>query len=182
MFDFDPGKLLIFGVVALIVIGPKDLPRVLRTVGQMVRRMRRMAGEFQSQFMEAMNEADLAEVKKELNALHESAKVDMSYDPAAAVRHEMTTAIEGPKPDAKTPEAPNPEALGAEAPKSEVSETASESASPVASKPDAPAPPPTMFAEPEHAGPAAEPGMAAEPVAEQPAYDLVRKSVGDSRG
>jgi len=177
MFDFDPGKLLIIGVVALIVIGPKDLPRVLRTVGQMVRRMRRMAGEFQSQFMEAMNEADLAEVKKELNALHESAKVDMSYDPAAAVRNEMTSAIEGAKP-----ETPNPEASSAEAAKPEASEPAAESAQSIATKPDASAPPPTMFAEPEHAASAAEPGMDTEPVAEQPAYDLVRKSVGDSRG
>jgi sec-independent protein translocase protein TatB len=177
MFDFDPGKLLIIGVVALIVIGPKDLPRVLRTVGQMVRRMRRMAGEFQSQFMEAMNEADLAEVKKELNALHESAKVDMSYDPAAAVRHEMTSAIEAPRPAT-----PNSEASGAEAAKADAPEPAAESGPSIASKPDAPASPPTMFAEPEHAGPAAEPGMDAEPVAQQPAYDLVRKSVGDSRG
>jgi sec-independent protein translocase protein TatB len=55
MFDiFDPSKIFLVGVVALIVIGPKDLPRVMRTVGQVVGRMRRMANEFQQQFNEAM--------------------------------------------------------------------------------------------------------------------------------
>ncbi len=51
MFDFDVGKLLIFGIVALAVIPPKDLPRVMRVVGQALGRMRRMAAEFQGQFM-----------------------------------------------------------------------------------------------------------------------------------
>ena len=69
MFDFDVGKLLIFGIVALAVIPPKDLPRVMRTVGQAVGKMRRMAAEFQGQFMEAMKEADLESVKRELVAL-----------------------------------------------------------------------------------------------------------------
>ena len=54
MFDIDAGKILVVGVVALLVIGPKDLPRVLRTVGQTVGKMRRMAAEFQNQFAEAI--------------------------------------------------------------------------------------------------------------------------------
>ena len=54
MFDFDVGKLLVVGIVALAVIPPKDLPRVMRTVGQAVGKMRRMAAEFQGQFMDAM--------------------------------------------------------------------------------------------------------------------------------
>jgi len=97
MFDFDVGKLLIFGIVALAVIPPKDLPRVMRTVGQAIGKMRRMAAEFQGQFMEAMKEADLESVKKELTAIEESAKVDVSFDPAMAMRQEMTQAIDGPK-------------------------------------------------------------------------------------
>ncbi len=52
MFDFDAGKLIVFGIVALAVIPPKDLPRVLRTVGKYVGQMRRMAAEFQGQFMD----------------------------------------------------------------------------------------------------------------------------------
>jgi len=97
MFDFDVGKLLIFGIVALAVIPPKDLPRVMRAVGQVMGKMRRMAAEFQGQFMEAMREADLDSVKKELTALEQSAKIGAAFDPAMAVRQEITRAVEGPK-------------------------------------------------------------------------------------
>src|ERR1700677_5011277 len=101
MFDLDAGKMLVFGIVALAVIPPKDLPRVLRTVGQYVGRMRRMAAEFQGQFMDAMEEAekaaDLESVKKEFVSLDEAAKIHASFDPAAEVHAKMTKAIEPPK-------------------------------------------------------------------------------------
>ena len=114
MFDFDVGKLLVFGIVALAVIPPKDLPRVMRTVGQALCRMRRMAADFQGQFMEAMREADLDSVKheldnvkndlagvqKELTAIEQSAKIDpveSSFDPALAVHSELSHAVEAPK-------------------------------------------------------------------------------------
>jgi sec-independent protein translocase protein TatB len=97
MFDFDVGKLMIFGIVALAVIPPKDLPRVMRTVGQYVGKMRRMASEFQGQFMDAMKEADLDSVKKELTSLSDAAKIDTSFDPANLMRGEITNAIEPPK-------------------------------------------------------------------------------------
>src|ERR1700733_13594507 len=102
MFDLDASKLIVVGIVALAVIPPKDLPRVLRTVGQYVGKMRRMASEFQGQFMDAMREAekaaDLESVKKELNSLDESAKIDTSFDLDAAMRGETTPAIEPPRP------------------------------------------------------------------------------------
>ena len=47
MFDLDASKLIVVGIVALAVIPPKDLPRVMRTVGQTIGKMRRMAAEFQ---------------------------------------------------------------------------------------------------------------------------------------
>jgi sec-independent protein translocase protein TatB len=97
MFDIDAGKILVVGVVALLVIGPKDLPRVLRTVGQTVGKMRRMATEFQNQFMEAIKEADLEDVKKEISAINESAKIDSAFDPASLMRQEITTPVEGPR-------------------------------------------------------------------------------------
>jgi sec-independent protein translocase protein TatB len=97
MFDIDAGKILVVGVVALLVIGPKDLPRVLRTVGQTVGKMRRMATEFQNQFMEAIKEADLEDVKKEISAINESAKIDSAFDPASLMRQEIITAVEGPR-------------------------------------------------------------------------------------
>jgi len=111
MFDFDVSKLLIFGIVALAVIPPKDLPRVMRTVGQALGRMRRMAAEFQGQFMQAMREAELDDVKKELDnvkgelenaqkeltAIEQSAKIDSSFDAALAVHSEQSHAAEAPK-------------------------------------------------------------------------------------
>jgi sec-independent protein translocase protein TatB len=97
MFDFDPGKILVFGIVALAVIPAKDLPRVLRTVGKYVGQMRRMAADFQGQFMDAMKEADLESVKKEIEAINaEASKVDTSFDPAALMRDNVTKAVEGP--------------------------------------------------------------------------------------
>ena len=93
MFDFDASKLLIVGVVALIVIGPKDLPRVLRQVGQMVTKLRRMAGEFQGQFMEAMKEADLQDLKNEVTKLKETASLDVAFNPVADIKSELTKAV-----------------------------------------------------------------------------------------
>jgi sec-independent protein translocase protein TatB len=102
MFDLDAGKLLVFGIVALAVIPPKDLPRVLRTVGQYVGKMRRMASEFQGQFMDAMKEAekaaDLESVKKEFHLMDEAARIDTSsFHPTAPMRGELTRSIEPPK-------------------------------------------------------------------------------------
>ena|SRR5579864_3015737 len=67
MFDFSWGELVIIGAVALIVIGPKELPTVLRTLGQWMTKIRRMASEFQGQFQEAMREAEMADLKRELD-------------------------------------------------------------------------------------------------------------------
>lgn len=93
MFDFDASKLLIIAVVALIVIGPKDLPRVLRQVGQMVTKLRRMAGEFQGQFMEAMKEADLQDLKDEVTKLKNTASLDVAFNPVADVKNALTGAV-----------------------------------------------------------------------------------------
>jgi sec-independent protein translocase protein TatB len=98
MLDFDVGKMVVFGIVALAVIPPKDLPRVMRYVGQFVGKMRRMAAEFQGQFMEAMREADLESVKKEFESMEKAAKVDSSFDPVMAMRSEMTRAVEPGQP------------------------------------------------------------------------------------
>ncbi len=118
MFDLDVGKLVVIGVVALIAIPSKDLPRVLRSVGQMTGRMRRMAAEFQGQFMEAMREAELADLKKEFDETNrkimDSVKLDGSFDPLAEARKQMTQAVEDAVPT-------NPLAPGGPLPKSAVS-------------------------------------------------------------
>ena len=64
MFDITSSKLLILAIVALIVVGPKDLPILLRTVGKYLGMIRRQAAEFRGQFEEALREAELDELKK----------------------------------------------------------------------------------------------------------------------
>ena len=71
MFDFGIGysEMFLIAVVAIIVIGPKDLPRVLRALGKTVANMRGMAREFQGHLDGAMKEAGLDDVKKEIQGL-----------------------------------------------------------------------------------------------------------------
>jgi sec-independent protein translocase protein TatB len=99
MFDLEPGKLIVIAIVALIAIPSKDLPRVLRSLGQFTAKMRRMAAEFQGQFMEAMREADLDDLRKEVgemrDAVKESVKLDGAFDPMAEARKQITGAIKG---------------------------------------------------------------------------------------
>jgi sec-independent protein translocase protein TatB len=66
MFDIGWSELLVIGVVALVVIGPKDLPRVLKTVGYWVRKARNVSREFQSSIEQMVREAELEDVKKEI--------------------------------------------------------------------------------------------------------------------
>ena len=66
MFDITSSKLLILGIVALLVIGPKDLPALLRTIGKYMGIIKRHAAEFRAQFDEAMRESELDELKKEV--------------------------------------------------------------------------------------------------------------------
>jgi sec-independent protein translocase protein TatB len=94
MFDFDVGKLVVFAIVALAVIPPKDLPRVLRTVGKYVGQMRRMAADFRGQFEAAIKEAEFESIKKEIQEINDSAKVDTSFDPAALMRDNLEKAVE----------------------------------------------------------------------------------------
>ena len=74
MFDLTSSKLLILAVVALIVVGPKDLPALLRTVGRYMGMIRRQANEFRTQFEEAMRETEIADLKKEVEDLGREAK------------------------------------------------------------------------------------------------------------
>ena len=89
MFDISWTEFLLIGVVALVVIGPKELPGVLRTLGQWTRRVRGMAAEFQNQFQEAMREAEMADLKKEVDDITHGIK---SYDPLKDVRSDLETA------------------------------------------------------------------------------------------
>ena len=69
MFDFAWSEIALIGVVALIAIGPKDLPVAIKAVAEMVKKARRMAGEFQTHVDEMVREANLSEVRDQFNDL-----------------------------------------------------------------------------------------------------------------
>jgi sec-independent protein translocase protein TatB len=154
LFDVGWGELVLIGVVALIVIGPKELPAVLRTFGQYMTKVRRMAAEFQSQFQEAMREAEMAELKQHFDAMQDAAKDIRNFDPAATVRDQ----IEGAAAE-KPPEAAQPP-TGAAAPATE----------PVPSESPVPAEPVPAAAGPSQPAPGGpEPAAAPAPAPAEPA-------------
>lgn len=113
MFDIGWSELIVIGVVALIAIGPKELPGVLRMVGQWMGKARKMASEFQGHFNEAMREAEMADLKKTFDDVKDAAKdlsgnnimTSLQKDAADALKFD---AIEPPVVPT-TPEPPTPE-------------------------------------------------------------------------
>jgi sec-independent protein translocase protein TatB len=86
MFDISWTEFLLIGVVALIVIGPKELPAVMRSLGQWTRKIRSLAADFQNQFHEAMREAEMADLKKQVDDVATGIK---EYDPLKDVRADV---------------------------------------------------------------------------------------------
>jgi len=96
MLDMSWGEVMLIGGVALIVIGPKDLPKALRTVGQITTKLRRMAGEFQMQFNEAIREAELDEVRREVDGIRNTVRsAGSTFNPVQTIRDELKGAVEG---------------------------------------------------------------------------------------
>src|SRR3954470_25003555 len=93
MFDIGWGELVVIGIVALIAIGPKELPTVLRTVGQWMGKIRRMASEFQGQFQEAMREAEMADLKKQFDET--TSAVKSTFD-TTDIKNELEKMIQEP--------------------------------------------------------------------------------------
>src|SRR5690625_2501938 len=77
MFDVGWTELLVIGVLALIVVGPRDLPQLLRTVGQWVGKIKRMAREFQRTMEDAAREADITEFKELRDLKKEMSNLDL---------------------------------------------------------------------------------------------------------
>jgi sec-independent protein translocase protein TatB len=69
VFDFAWSEIALIGVVALIAIGPKDMPVAIKTVASMIKKARRMAGEFQTHVDEMVREANLDEVRSQINEI-----------------------------------------------------------------------------------------------------------------
>src|ERR1700761_5414660 len=138
MFDIGWSELVVIAVVALIAIGPKELPGTLRMVGQWMGKARKMAAEFQGQFQEAMREAEMADLKKSFDEVREAASgltsggglmTSLQKDVTEALRIDdvgkpaETPAVEPPTTPT-TPEAPTPE--------TQVEATAHEASEPLA--------------------------------------------------
>ena len=124
MFDIGWSELLVIGIVALIAIGPKELPGVLRAVGNYMGKIRRMASEFQGQFQEAMREAEMADLKKSVDEMTDSAtKGFTDFDPIGSVRKEIESFTADPLKDTSTasPQAAAPDAAAASTPAADTS-------------------------------------------------------------
>jgi len=93
MFDIGWSELVLIGVVALIAIGPKELPGVLRMVGQWMGKARKMAAEFQGQFQEAMREAEMADLKKSFDEVKEAATGFASNNPLTSLQKDVSDAL-----------------------------------------------------------------------------------------
>jgi sec-independent protein translocase protein TatB len=127
MFDITSSKLLILGIVALLVIGPKDLPALLRTIGKYMGMIKRQAAEFRAQFDEAMRESELADLKRDVETLGREAEQTMraaeqsverdwtqaqdsvttALDTNTATAHTTPAEVAGPEP-APADAAPSP--------------------------------------------------------------------------
>lgn len=131
MFDIGWSEILIVGVVAVVAIGPKELPNTMRSLGRGVNKIRRMAGEFQGQFNQALKEANLEDVKKDFDALRQSAAgITSVMNPMGVARNVLSTSM---FPDDPTQSStPTPSAVVHETPASSIGESAPASVLPAA--------------------------------------------------
>src|SRR6266850_2582283 len=108
MFDITSSKLLILGIVALLVIGPKDLPALLRTIGKYMGIIKRQAAEFRAQFDEAMRESELSELKKSVETIQQETEASMR-EATSSVEKQLADArqsVDGVLEEAKPPADP----------------------------------------------------------------------------
>lgn len=97
MFDIAWSEILVVAVVALIVVGPKDLPRLLRTLGTIVRKLRRMSAEFKAGVDDFIREAELEEVRK---SIHHVSNFDPRTRPEKFIDLDNPATPRGAKPAA----------------------------------------------------------------------------------
>ncbi|MGE3691975.1 MAG: Sec-independent protein translocase protein TatB [Novosphingobium sp.] len=119
MFDIGASELLLVAIVAIVVIGPKDLPLALRTAGRWIAKVRRVSGHFRSGIETMIREAELEEMEKKWREQNEaimaatSIDTDMPAEPAPALPHQEASAEKATGPDARqqdesTPQLPFP--------------------------------------------------------------------------
>jgi sec-independent protein translocase protein TatB len=104
MLDFNAPEFLVVAIVALLVIGPKDLPKAMRFVGKWVGKARRVAGQFRAGLDTMVREAELAEMEKKW--AEENARIMREYPPEA-----LPAPVYDPNPDGAAPAEVEPEAV-----------------------------------------------------------------------
>jgi sec-independent protein translocase protein TatB len=113
MFDFGIGstELIVLGIIALIVIGPRDLPKVLRTLGQVMTKVRGLAREFQGHIEDAARDTGLDDLKKDINKATSGLSAKSLLDDKPRTPGKVDKPAETPKPAADKPaETPKPAA------------------------------------------------------------------------
>ena len=102
MFDIGWSEMLVIGVIAIVVVGPKDLPRMMKTVGQYVGKAKRMAREFQSQFDQAVRESELDDVRKtltDLKSTNPTGEVGKALNPLREAADDLRRTVEASNGD-----------------------------------------------------------------------------------
>ncbi|MBW0152837.1 MAG: Sec-independent protein translocase protein TatB [Phenylobacterium sp.] len=158
--DIGAGELLLIAIVALVVVGPKDLPMLLRRLGQFTARLRGMAAEFRASFEEMGRQSELDELRKEVEALRSGRMLDdeMGRTDAQAVMREIETGLSQGDIQMHPPMGSPYAGSQSLAEPSPVAEPKATPAEPAASPTEAPAAPkaPRAKAAPKAAGSAAE--------------------------
>jgi len=129
MFDIGWSELVVIAVVALIAIGPKELPGVLRMVGQWMGKARKMAAEFQGQFQEAMREAEMADLKKSFDEVKEAATGFASGNVMTSLEKDVGNALridDVDKPATSVTDTPATDTAALPAPEAPIPETFTE--------------------------------------------------------
>lgn len=101
MFDIGATEIIVIAVVAILVVGPRDLPRMLRTVGQYVGKLRSMAREFQHQFEEAARDTGLDDVKQGISSVKEFSpgnQIKEAFNSITDEVEDVKTQVEKPAP------------------------------------------------------------------------------------
>ncbi|WP_245515067.1 Sec-independent protein translocase protein TatB [Jiella endophytica] len=111
LFDLGWSELLVIAVVLVVVVGPKDLPGMLRTFGRVTKQLRAMAGDFRRQFDDALKEAELDDVRKgidDVRSLDPRKSIREAMNPMKAIgddiRSSLNSATASPEPRVPSPD------------------------------------------------------------------------------
>jgi sec-independent protein translocase protein TatB len=167
MFDFAWSEILLIGAVALIAIGPKDMPAAIRTVSRTVKKARRMAAEFQTHVDEMVREADLGDVKKAFSDIRNfdiPSALEKHIDPDRSIRKTFDQDPFKPTYPTSLPASPEVSTLD------EVAISAPPVPIAIAAPPEPPKPYAPAFIPPGMVPPPPPPIEAAQPPPEPPAF------------